>query len=65
MEKMENKSYSQLLKVIWCPICFGKLTVEVVDGKRVLKCAKHGKMNCYLDKDPLAPYLAEVSRIDF
>ena len=45
---------AQLLDAIWCPICGCKLSVEEVDGKRKLKCSKHGEMKWYLEQDPLA-----------
>ena len=46
-------SFAGLLKAVWCPVCAGKLTVEVVEGKQVLKCAVHGEMKAYLEHDPL------------
>ena len=52
VEASQDNAFSQLLEAIWCPICGCKLSVETANGKRVLKCAKHGEMKCYLDHDP-------------
>jgi hypothetical protein len=37
---------------IFCPICNSKLSIEIVEGKQVLKCAEHGEMKFYLEQDP-------------
>jgi hypothetical protein len=52
----ENSGFSDLLKTVWCPICGAKLYVEDVgvDGKKVLKCSKHGEMKYFLTQDPKA-----------
>ena len=51
--KAQDASSTSLLKVIFCPICGSKLSVESAGGK-LLKCAVHGEMKVYLEHDPLA-----------
>ena len=45
-------SFGSLLGAVWCPICGGKLSVVEKDGKKVLCCARHGVMKCFVDSDP-------------
>lgn len=47
-------AFSDLLKAVFCPVCGGELSIEEVEGVRRLKCARHGYMNAYLDRDPWA-----------
>jgi hypothetical protein len=47
---VENSSYSQLLRSVWCPICGSELSVEEIERKKRLSCPKHGALNVYIDK---------------
>ena len=50
----EDRSFSDLLASVWCPICGGKLTVNRKDGKHSLHCRVHGEMKSYIDRADLA-----------
>jgi hypothetical protein len=36
----------------WCPICFSKMEVSLVDAQVVTNCPRHGEMIPFLDHDP-------------
>ncbi len=59
-EQGNDSAFAALLKSVFCPICGGKLSIDLKDGRKKLVCAKHGEMNAYLNKDPLR---APITRI--
>lgn len=54
--------FEGLLERVWCPVCGAKLSIEEVDGRRVLKCSKHGEMKCFLAQDPQRDAIRDVCR---
>ena len=52
---MGEAGFSQLLDAIYCPICGGRLRIEVLvvaGGKRRLVCDRHGEMRVYSEVKP-------------
>ena len=54
LEKLIQRNKQGDKEEKFCPICGCKLSVEMVDGKRKLKCETHGEMKWFLDHDPFA-----------
>jgi hypothetical protein len=49
-----DRSFSDLLSKIYCPICGSNLTINNESGKRSLSCRVHGEMKSYIDRADLA-----------
>jgi hypothetical protein len=59
---MSDRSFSDLLSAVYCPICGGKLHVDESEGKRRLLCDRHGEMRVYVEYGPRRGSVGDVCR---